>query len=220
MFINKSGKVLYFPDFLFVGFIMAEKDFAVIGLGNPGKRYEATRHNVGFMLLDQLAIKHNQVFSSSKWEARALRLPLWGCRVLLVKPETYMNRSGRAVAAITRYYDVPVQRILVVHDDIDMGLGRIKLVETGGSGGHNGIRSIMQSLGSAEFFRLKIGIGRPGNSDSEVHPDMPVDKFVLSDFSSDERVIMQERFSLIEEGIAFLAEGDIPRAKNLLNSIK
>lgn len=197
---------------------MAENDCAVIGLGNPGKRYKATRHNVGFMFLDQLSGNHHQVFSASKWDALALRMSLWNCRVLLVKPETYMNRSGRAVAAITRYYNIPVERILVVHDDIDMHLGRIKLVEAGGSGGHNGIRSIMQSLGSADFPRLKIGIGRPGKS--EVHPDMPVDKFVLSDFSPPEYTIMQERFSLIEQGIAFFAEGDMARAKNLLNSIK
>ncbi len=197
---------------------MAEKKFAVIGLGNPGKRYEATRHNVGFMFLDELARKHGQDFITSKWEAQVLRLPLWGCRVLMVKPETFMNRSGRAVAAATRYYDIPVERILVIHDDIDMHLGRIKLVQAGGTGGHNGIRSIMQSLGSAEFFRLKIGIGRPGAG--EVHPDMPVDAFVLSDFSPAERAVMQNRFSPIEEGLAMLAEGDVAGAKNVLNGIK
>jgi PTH1 family peptidyl-tRNA hydrolase len=197
---------------------MAEKDCAVIGLGNPGKRYEGTRHNVGFMFLDQLAASYNQTFSKSKWDALALRMVLWNRRVLLVKPETYMNRSGRAVAASTRYFNIPVERIIVVHDDIDMHLGRIKLVDTGGSGGHNGIRSIIQSLGSADFYRLKIGIGRPGKS--EAHPDMPIDKFVLSDFSSDEYAMMQERFSLIEQGIALLAEGDSARAKNLLNSLK
>lgn len=197
---------------------MAEKKFAVIGLGNPGKRYEATRHNVGFMFLDHLAAANSQVFSASKWEAEALRMMLWGHRVLFVKPQTFMNRSGSAVAAITRYYGVPADRLLVVHDDIDMHLGRIKLVEKGGAGGHNGIRSIMQALGSDAFPRLKIGIGRPGNR--EIHPDMPVDRFVLSDFSPDEFVIVQERFPVIEEGIALLAEGDMARAKNVLNCIK
>ncbi len=197
---------------------MAEKNFALIGLGNPGKRYEATRHNVGFMFLDHLAVKYSQIFTTTKWEAQALRLSLWGCRVLLVKPETFMNLSGRAVAAITRYYDIPTERVLVIHDDIDMHLGRIKLVQAGGAGGHNGVRSIMQSLGSTEFFRLKIGIGRPGMGD--IHIDMPVDAFVLSNFSAEEFTLLHKRFSIIEDGIAVLAESNVPGAKNVLNAIK
>ena len=108
--------------------------------------------------------------------------------------------------------------ILVVHDDLDMKTGRIKLVKGGGTGGHNGIRSVVEHLGSPEFYRLKIGIGRPGNSDA--HSDMPVDKFVLSSFSNDESVLIAERIGLVDEGIEALVRGDEKRAMNYLNCIK
>ena len=108
--------------------------------------------------------------------------------------------------------------ILVVHDDLDMNVGRVKLVKGGGAGGHNGIRSIIQHLGTPDFYRLKIGIGRPGNSDA--HPDMPVDKFVLSPFSNDEMDLVQKRIVLLEEGIQFLVHGDDGQAMSLLNRLK
>ena len=197
---------------------MAEKRFCIVGLGNPGKRYEDTRHNVGFMFLDHLAGGQSGDFSANKWDSRVLRLQAWGSRLFLVKPETYMNRSGRSVAGVTRYYDIAAEHICVVHDDIDMNLGRIKLVEGGGSGGHNGIRSIVQALGTADFPRIKIGIGRPGNGTA--HPDMPVDRFVLSNFTPDEMTHIRERFSEIEKGLEDLVRGDVSRAKNWLNSLK
>lgn len=197
---------------------MAEQRFCIVGLGNPGKRYAGTRHNVGFMFLDHLAGGRSGDFTSSKWNSRVLRLQAWGSRLFLVKPETYMNRSGTSVAGVTRYYDIAAERICVVHDDIDMNLGRIKLVEGGGSGGHNGIKSIVQALGTADFLRIKIGIGRPGNGTA--HPDMGVDRFVLSNFTLDEMTHIQERFSQIEHGLEDLVRGDVSRAKNWLNSLK
>lgn len=197
---------------------MVDNTFCIVGLGNPGKRYAATRHNVGFMFLDSLAGAQHPVFVSSKWECRILRIPLWGSRLFLVKPETFMNRSGRSVAGLTRYYDILPEHVCVIHDDIDMNLGRIKLVESGGSGGHNGIRSIIQALGTSDFPRIKIGIGRPGNGG--VHPDMPVDRFVLSEFTSAEKMLMHARFAEIETGLRDLIAGDVSRAKGWLNSLK
>jgi len=198
---------------------MAEDDFVIVGLGNPGAKYEKTRHNVGFMLVDWLAGRENEAFVNvAKWQAETVRLRLWGERVLLVKPNTYMNRSGQAVAPVMRFYSLPENRLVVVHDDIDMAPGRVKLVMGGGTGGHNGIRSVVEHLGTADFYRLKIGVGRPGNNDT--HVDMPVDRYVLADFSEAEQRLVSERFASIDSGLASLAQKDERQAMQLLNSLK
>ena len=119
---------------------------------------------------------------------------------------------------VANFYHIPIDHILVIHDDIDMRPGRIKFVHGGGSGGHKGITSITASLGSNEFFRLKIGIGRPGTG--ETHPDMEVDTFVLSAFSSSEYSLLEQRFELLEEGINSWVAGDLSRTLSLLNSLK
>lgn len=192
--------------------------FIIAGLGNPGSQYENNRHNIGYMLVDYLSARYGLQWSRSKWDGDLSRSTLWGERVCLIKPSAYMNRSGKAVAGISNYYGIKTDDILVVHDDLDMGVGRLKLVKGGGAGGHNGIRSIVQDLGSGEFYRLKIGIGRPGNSG--VHPDMPVDAFVLSDFTEEESALIKERIVLAEEGIELLVKGDHRRAMTTLNCIK
>ena len=192
--------------------------YIVAGLGNYGSKYDGTRHNVGFMLVDYLAGMHRLEFSPIKWQAFATRSQLWGEQVWLVKPQTYMNRSGISVAGVADYYNVESQNILVVHDDLDMNVGRIKLVDGGGAGGHKGIKSIVQHLGTPDFFRLKIGIGRPGNSDA--HPDMPVEKFVVAPFSKDEATVIEERISNMESGIRLLIEGNVSQAMNVLNCLK
>ncbi len=192
--------------------------YIIAGLGNPGSQYENNRHNVGFMFVDYLALRYGLQWSRSKWDGSISRSSLWGDRVCLIKPTAYMNRSGRAIAGVSNYYDIVPDDILVVHDDLDMSVGRIKLVKGGGTGGHNGIRSIVQDLGSNDFYRLKIGIGRPGNS--AAHPDMPVDKFVLSDFSIDEYELVKDRFAAVETGIELLVSGDHKKAMTSLNCIK
>ncbi len=155
-------------------------DFLVAGLGNPGAKYENTRHNIGFVVADLLAERAGAVFSgSSAPEMERAEFRLDGNRVIILKPLTYMNRSGDAVARVQRFFKVPLENMLVIHDDLDMRYGRIKLVRRGGAGGHNGVRSIISSLGSREFPRLKIGIGRPRG-------EMPVDRYVLSRFTKDE----------------------------------
>ena len=192
--------------------------FIIAGLGNPGSQYEQNRHNIGFMLVDYLTRKHDLQWSRSKWDGLICRTSLWGASVCFIKPSTYMNRSGRTVAGVANYYNILPDNTLIVHDDIDMNVGRIKLVKGGGTGGHNGIRSIVQELGSADFYRLKIGIGRPGSPSA--HPDMPVEKYVLSDFSAEEGEFVRERFPSLENGLQMLVKGDHRKAMNELNCLR
>ena len=192
--------------------------FIIAGLGNPGTKYATNRHNIGFMCVDYLAESCQVNWSRSKWDGSIAQTRQWGERIWFVKPETYMNRSGRTIAGVSRYYDVDPERILVIHDDLDMHLGRVKLVRSGGTGGHNGIRSAVEWLGTNDFFRLKIGIGRPGND--EVNPEIPVDKYVLSDFTKEELPLIKERVAVLEDGIALLVKGDPKTAQSILNCLK
>jgi PTH1 family peptidyl-tRNA hydrolase len=197
---------------------MADETYLIAGLGNPGPRYQQNRHNVGFMFLDWFADQHNHNFSVSRWKAEIARLSWQRRSVILCKPMSFMNQSGGPVAGVCRYFSIAPNRVLVVHDDIDMKFGRIKLTHGGGAGGHNGIRSIAQQLGDTEFFRLKIGIGRPGDDHSD--PRMAVESFVLTDFSGEQRQFLDERFEQLSKGLGFFIDGDLGRARTLLNSLK
>lgn len=197
---------------------MSEGDYLIVGLGNPGDSYKQTRHNIGFLVVDELARRWGAVLSAEKWQAHSARISLDGRRVSLLKPVTFMNLSGRAVALYAEYFKVLADHILVIHDDIDMPPGRLKLVAGGGAGGHNGIRSLVQSLATSDFLRLKVGIGRPGREG--VHPDIPVERYVLSPLSEAEKQLLDERMDILEQGIrSLLAEGSA-RAMNLINSVK
>jgi PTH1 family peptidyl-tRNA hydrolase len=197
---------------------MKQKSFAVVGLGNPGSKYELTRHNVGFLFLDWLADRHKALFSASRFQGVAARAVIEGRNVRMLKPQTYMNLSGTSVVPFINYFDIDPVDMLVVHDDIDMHPGRIKLVSGGGTGGHNGIRSLVKELGTQDFFRLKIGIGRPGSG--ETHPDMEVDKYVLSRLSVFEIEQVEDCFARLDQGLAFLLSCETGRAMTLLNAIK
>ncbi len=197
---------------------MENKDFIIAGLGNPGEQYRSTRHNVGFIVLDELARRWNTSISLVKWHANYVSLTLDGQKVHLVKPETFMNLSGKAVVNYYRFFKVKPDKLMVFHDDLDMPPGRIKLVNGGGTGGHNGIKSLIEILGTKEFYRLKIGIGRPGNG--TVHAAFPVDKYVLSNFSEEDGNILQSRYDSIEAGLRIFLEGNPSKAMTLLNSLK
>jgi len=155
----------------------------VVGLGNPGKEYAGNRHNAGFMVVDLLAGRIGATFSRHRRavaEVAEGRLGLDGPRLVLVKPLSYMNLSGGPTAALARFYKIPVAQTLVVHDELDIPYGHIRIKRGGGEGGHNGLRSISQSLGTRDYARVRFGIGRPpGRQD-------PAD-YVLSDFSAAER---------------------------------
>jgi PTH1 family peptidyl-tRNA hydrolase len=139
-------------------------DLLVAGLGNPGREYAATRHNVGWMAVDELARRRDGSWRS-KFSGQLSEIRLGESRIALVKPETYMNESGRSIAAAAHFFKVPVDAVLVVHDDVDLDEGRLQARLGGGLAGHNGLRSIAQALGSQEFLRLRIGVGRPGRGD-------------------------------------------------------
>ena len=133
----------------------------LVGLGNPGSQYEGTRHNVGFMALDRLVVRHGLGAGQEKFQSLLYRGRIGGIAVILAKPRTYMNLSGEAVGRIVDYYGVPVAKILVLHDDMDIEVGRLKVAARGGAGGHKGVSSIIQRLGEDAFARIKIGVGRP-----------------------------------------------------------
>lgn len=204
--------------FLNTRVFMADNEYLLVGLGNPGPKYADTRHNVGFLVADELARNWGERISVQKWEAVSCRLSRWGAKLTLVKPMTYMNLSGRAVAEFVNFYRISVNNIVVIHDDLDMHPGRLKLVTGGGAGGHNGIRSISQHLGTNSFHRLKVGIGRPGKND--VHPDYPVDQYVLAAMPPDETRLLMERMSIIEDGLRYLIEEGAARGMTLINRIK
>ena len=154
----------------------ASVDLLVAGLGNPGREHAHDRHNVGWMVVDELGRRHDASFRS-KFNGRVADVRIGGHRVALLKPETYMNESGRSISAATRFYKAPTDAVLVVHDDVDLDFGRFQAREGGGLAGHNGLRSIAQSLGDPGFLRLRVGVGRPGRGDPRDVAD-----FVLAPF--------------------------------------
>ena len=155
-------------------------DLLVVGLGNPGREHVRDRHNVGWMVVDELVRRHAGSFKS-KFSGQLAEIRLDGLKLALLKPETYMNLSGSSLAAAARFFKLPTEQIAVVHDDVDLDLGRIQVRLAGGLAGHNGLRSIRQSLGSAEFLRVRVGVGRPGRGDRR-----PVADYVLSPFAPED----------------------------------
>ena len=151
-------------------------DLLVVGLGNPGREYERNRHNVGWLVVDELARRHDASWRE-KFSGRLAELRIDDHRVALLKPETYMNDSGSAVGAARRFYKLEPDAVLVVHDEVDLEHGRLQVRMGGGLAGHNGLRSVAAHLKTPEFMRLRVGVGRPGRGDRR-----PVADYVLSDF--------------------------------------
>ncbi|GGK01111.1 peptidyl-tRNA hydrolase [Lentibacillus kapialis] len=148
----------------------------IVGLGNPGKKYAKTRHNVGFMVIDELAGRYNWKLKKDKFNGKSTLESIDGQKVLLLQPQTFMNLSGESIRPLMSFYQMTPEDILVIFDDLDLPAGKIRLRQKGGHGGHNGIRSIIDHVGTKEFNRLRIGIGRPDTS-------MPVVDYVLKPFS-------------------------------------
>ncbi len=154
-------------------------DLLVAGLGNPGREYADTRHNAGFLVVDELARRHGGTFRS-KFSGDLSELRIDGHRVALLKPQTYMNESGRSVQPAVKFFKVEPESLLVVHDEVDLELGRLQARLGGGLAGHNGLRSVAKSLGTPDFTRLRIGVGRPERGDPR-----PVADWVLTPFTDD-----------------------------------
>jgi PTH1 family peptidyl-tRNA hydrolase len=155
-------------------------DLLVVGLGNPGREYARNRHNVGWLVVDELARRHDGAWRG-KFGGQLAETRIEGHKVALLKPETFMNDSGRSVQAAARFFKLEPDSILVVHDESDLELGRLQARRGGGLAGHNGLRSVAQQLGSPDFLRLRVGVGRPGRGDPR-----PLADYVLSNFEPDE----------------------------------
>ncbi len=186
--------------------------YLVVGLGNPGSQYEDTRHNAGFMVAECWGKKLKADLAVSGLPAREAEATINGKNVLLLCPATYMNRSGEAVKACVEDYGLEIERILVVHDDLDLPLGRIKVVRGGGPGGHRGIESIIRHLHSKNFARIKLGIGRPRYGEM-------VEDYVLTPFYPEEREVVQEVIrAAVSACEMFVLEG-VEKAMNHTNCL-
>ena len=182
----------------------------IVGLGNPGSRYQHNRHNVGFQIVDELAAAHDLSFDKRQFKAKIASGWIREQRVLLVKPQTFMNASGEAVQPLVAYYKIELEDLIVVYDDLDLPVGKLRLRPFGGAGGHNGMKSIIQRLGSNQFPRLRVGIGRPpGRMD-------PAD-YVLQDFSDDQEAIMVQVRDRARRALERALEAGIERAMNEFN---
>src|SRR5262245_22017958 len=170
-----------------------------VGLGNPGTRYARNRHNIGFMVVDEIARRHNIAPWRRRFQGVAAEGPLAGERVLLLKPETFMNDSGRAIAEAEHFYKVPLSDIVVIHDEIELPPGKVRVKTGGGIAGHNGLRSVSANVGN-EYRRVRIGVGHPGVKEL-VHPH------VLSDFAKSERPWVEALCDVIAENAGLLVKG-------------
>ena len=186
----------------------------IVGLGNPGPEYADTRHNAGFWFLDRLAGLHHCTFSSNrKFHGETARLAVDGIDCLLLKPLTFMNKSGRAVQAVCDYYGVAADEMLIAHDEIDLDPGVVRLKQGGGHGGHNGLRDIIEQTGSNDFLRLRIGVGHPGHS-SQVH------NYVLQRPGSDDMKILDEAVAGVHEVMPLIFNGELNKAMSILHTVK
>ncbi|HVD25571.1 MAG TPA: aminoacyl-tRNA hydrolase [Gaiellaceae bacterium] len=184
-------------------------DLLVVGLGNPGLQYERTRHNVGWLVVDELARRHGGSFRS-KFSGQLSELRVGELKVALLKPETFMNDSGRSLAAAARFFKVDPEDMLIVHDDVDLEEGRLQARQGGGLAGHNGLRSIAQALGSQDFLRLRIGVGRPGRGDRRSVAD-----FVLTPFEAETDV--DELISRSANAVETMAADGVEEAQRRYN---
>ena len=184
----------------------------IAGLGNPGARFAGTRHNAGFMAVDELARRHGLRFSGKQANAEIARGSIRGVPVVLAKPMTYMNNSGLAVGWLSRYYKIPHDRVLVAYDDIALPLGRLRIRGKGSDGGHNGLTSVIQHLGTQRVPRLRIGVGRPA------HMDHSQIDWVLGRFTREERSVIEEVIPRAAEAIDAVLRDGIDRAMNVYNT--
>jgi PTH1 family peptidyl-tRNA hydrolase len=187
----------------------------IVGLGNPGKEYFASRHNVGFLCLNYLARLYKISFDKKQSRARVGQGLIAENEVLLAKPQTYMNASGQAVALLLQRYKLGPEDLIIIHDDIDLPLGKIRIRQGSSSGGHKGAQSIIDILGSRDFIRIRVGVGRPDVGD-EIDEARVID-YVLSDFSKDETGVIDEAIHRVSEAVVCLLTKGLVAAMNEFN---
>lgn len=189
----------------------------IVGIGNPGEKYANNRHNIGFMCLDEFSRTHKISLAKSRYRAKTGEGQIEGKEVVLAKPLTFVNLSGEAVGKLVRKYGVKPEYLIVVLDDLDLPLGRIRL-RVGGSSGHNGIKSIVANIGTEEFIRLRVGIGRPEEEDVGKSDRGDVINHVLGDFSPDERKLIGKLLPTVSEALSTLLAEGLTAAMNKYNS--
>ena len=188
--------------------------FLVVGLGNPGARYQATRHNAGFMVVDELASRAGASFRA-KFSGEVAEIDLASARALLLKPSTFMNRSGESVQAAAAFYKIPLDSVLVVHDELDVAFGQQRLKQGGGDAGHNGLKSVSSHLGNPGYLRLRFGIGRPPVEFGGTPAD-----FVLEAFASAEKVVLPELLKSAADTVGLIVSRGFAAAMNQVNQRK
>lgn len=186
-------------------------EYIIVGLGNPEPKYDTTRHNAGFRAIDRLAENCGARINSLKHRALCGKAEISGKKVLLLKPQTYMNHSGEAVRSAADFYKVPPAKIIVLFDDCAIGVGEIRIRRKGSAGGHNGIKSLIEHLGTQDFPRVKIGVGE------KPHPDYDMADWVLSGFSQAEFKAVCSRFDDVSKAVELIVSGETDKAMNLFN---
>ena len=190
---------------------IADELFVIVGLGNPGSNYEQTRHNIGFITIAELCFRYGIRLNKLKFKATFGEGKIAGRRVLLVKPQTFMNSSGEAVRDIMAFYKIPLQNLIVVYDDVDLPVGRIRVREKGSAGTHNGMRSVISQLTEQDFPRVRIGVGKPENPEHEL-----ID-YVLGKFPKEQHQTMLEAVKRAADAIEEILENDAASAIKLYN---
>ena len=191
-----------------------QESWLIVGLGNPGREYEKTRHNAGFRALDILSGKLGCKVDKLKFQGLYCQVNYGGKKLFLLKPQTFMNLSGRSVLQLSAFFHIPPQRIIVLFDDISLEPGRLRIRSDGSAGGHNGIKSIIQELGSQDFPRVKIGVG------AKPHPDFDLADWVLSSFSPAEDKALQSALERAADAALTVIDKGVPEAANRFNGSK
>ncbi len=187
-------------------------DYIIAGLGNPGAKYEMTRHNAGFLAMDLLAIEENINIKKLKHHSLVSDIVIDGKRCLVMKPQTMMNNSGEAVGEAAKFYKVPSENVIIVYDDISLDIGQTRIRRKGSAGGHNGIKSIIAHLGSENFPRIKIGVGKKPN------PEYDLVSWVLGRFPKEQESDLKSALENSTKAIRLIVSGEIDKAMNLYNS--
>lgn len=186
-------------------------EWLIVGLGNPGPKYDGTRHNAGFMALDWLADKWGGKVTRAKFQGLYDTVTVDGRKVTLLKPQTFMNLSGHSVGALADFFKIPPQRVIVLCDDVTQAPGKLRIRPSGSAGGHNGLKDIIACLGSQEFPRVRIGVGE------KPHPDYDLADWVLGRFSTEDRKALEGRFADVEDAVRLIMDGRLNEAQNRHN---
>ena len=186
-------------------------EYILVGLGNPGKEYERTRHNAGFMAMDYISGRCGAKIDRAKFSALVGETTVNGKRVLLMKPQTFMNASGEAVAAAAKFYKIAPENIIVISDDVSLDVGRVRVRRKGSHGGQRGLKSIQECLGTEDYQRIKIGVG------AKPHPDYDMAAWVLSTFEPKDIEAISENYPRIYDGLCKMLEGDTEEAMQICN---